>query len=142
MIPAASLCHVSPGRMRLRIPTMRGDDDYFRAVEQGLSSHCGHVAANTTTGSVLLHNAALTSAELRRVAANEGLFDLVESAATAGERYSGPRLASGLSALRAAFIMLLVALAIVQLYRGRVLTSSLSLLWHALEAARWGRDGQ
>lgn len=132
MIPGATLCHVSPGRLRLRIPTMRGDAEYFRGIEGRLSGHFSDVEANSVTGSVLVKGSHISRDRLRTLAVNQGLFELEVAHENAAR-------ASPFTDWHSAAAAIFVVLGLVQLYRGRILTPAATLLWYAIEAWHWGQ---
>jgi hypothetical protein len=141
MVPEAALCHVSPGRIRVRVPAMRGDDEYFRAVERDLSGHFGAVVANSATASILLTDSDMSVSDLRHIAAERALFALAERRATAAEP-RGARVVLELPAVPLTTAALFGLLALVQLLRGQVLAPATSLLWYALEALRTSRGNR
>ncbi len=56
MVPEASIVHRISGRMRVRVPSRRGDTAYFAAVEESLRSLHGveSVQADPLTGGILI----------------------------------------------------------------------------------------
>jgi hypothetical protein len=135
MMPGAVLCHASPGRLRIRIAAMRGDHEYFRVIEQALSSQFPDVAVNSATGSLLVKGPGISRAALERAAAEHGLFELeqrepmavVASSRPVDVAIRWPEVAAGA----------LAALAVVQALRGRVLAPAVTLAWYAAEALAW-----
>jgi len=78
MIPEAQIAHQTPGRLRIQIPSRKGDGAYFSSLQQQLSSVLGiaEVRPNSLTGSLLLLHQ--TGAEkIAAVAAEKQLFRLV-----------------------------------------------------------------
>lgn len=77
-LPVAIIKHVSPGRLRLNIPSQKRNADFFQQrLSQSLSNLAGveRIEANPLTGSVLLlHRLDIES--LARFARDQGLFDL------------------------------------------------------------------
>src|SRR5689334_17759009 len=59
-LPRARICHVSPGRVRVRIPERRYDAQYFAAVRELVSAWPGveSVEVNPVTAGVLVRFAA------------------------------------------------------------------------------------
>lgn len=51
-----SYVHSTPGRMRIRVPALRGEESRYRRMEADLAARPGitHVTANPLTGSVLI----------------------------------------------------------------------------------------
>lgn len=133
MIPGAELRHASPGRVRVRIRAMRGDEEYFRAVETGLARQFGAVVADSTTGSVLLQGADVSSAAVGRFATEQGLFELpLDQPQPRTERVAAS--ASQIEDWAPAFALLFSVLAAIQFARGRVMAPAVTLLWYALDA--------
>jgi hypothetical protein len=56
MIPEALVAHEIPGRMRMRIPSRRGDQQFFSVLKERLSGLHGieRIETNSLTGSLLL----------------------------------------------------------------------------------------
>lgn len=136
MIPDAILCHVCPGRARLRIESMRGDEAWFHALEQALSEHFDEVLARSSTGSIVLRDARISRGYLHAVAANQELFRLEETQRDASQR---PGFAVDPRATYASLGVVFVVLAVIQAYRGRLLAPTATLLWYAIEAMRFGQ---
>ncbi|AFM22949.1 HMA2 domain-containing protein [Desulfomonile tiedjei] len=77
MHPVAHVCHTIPRRLRVRIPSKRGDSDYFAHVSEKLRALHGveEVKAAPHTGSiVIIYDGELD--ELKRQAYKQGLFTL------------------------------------------------------------------
>jgi hypothetical protein len=57
MIPVAHIEHQLPGRVRLRVPSRRGEVPFFESVVQELSKHPAirELTATSLTGSITLH---------------------------------------------------------------------------------------
>jgi hypothetical protein len=58
MLPEAHLVHVSPGRVRIKIPLKRGDGEFFSSLREQLAKlpMVQNVEVNPLTGSVLVHH--------------------------------------------------------------------------------------
>lgn len=138
MLPDATLCHSSRGRVRVRIAALRRDDEYFRSVERGLVSQFEHVVADSTTGSVLVTGESATPAALRQIAAERGLFALAAPVRTRAPAGAAENVSSERDWSRAT-ALLFAGLALIQAARGTVLAPASSLAWYAVEALRWGR---
>lgn len=144
----AYLVHKAPGRLRLRVPEMRGEIPFFRELVARISQleHVESVRANPDTGGVLiLHRRDAQQALLERVAAAVNLTE---------EEYVPPsafsRAATGLakldeviaretrggSSLSSVMFLVLVGMAIAQIARGQVMAPASSLLWYALDLTR------
>ncbi len=79
MIPEAVVSHTTPGRVRVKVPSMKGDAEYFSALKEHFTHFEGvdQVEANALTGSVLF----IHSADLKAVAAfaeDNALFKLMK----------------------------------------------------------------
>jgi hypothetical protein len=148
MIPPAFIAHRLPGRIRLRIPSRKGDSRYFLDLERGLRSCPGvkAVSVNPVTASVLVSHAETANADgIARCAKQADLFALAgderrtlplirraeDVLRQADERLIG--LSRGASDLRSTLLLLLLGAGLVQLVRGEVLGSASTLLWYAFE---------
>jgi hypothetical protein len=128
--PGAFLAHASGGRTRLRVPSRRGDTDYFTACAARLAEFDGVLAVTprALTASLLVeHDGDFGAIAARARAA--GLFAL-EPASGEPELARGPAV-PGLAGV-------LGALAVVQLLRQRVLPPAITLLWYAASVAGRG----
>ncbi len=122
--------HSSPGRLRLRIRSRRGDAGYFRRLVS-LISECPaveEITANPETGGILIRHAP-AGGQIQR------LTDLIEPAAprTREGKRSLPPLAFEAGELAAGAFLVL---AVLQLGRGRVAGNAVEQLWHLYLAAR------
>ena len=79
MLPVAFLEHQIPGRIRLRVPSKRGDCAYFDSARQRLSGTpaWGEVKANARTGSLVIRDCGDVD-RLKSEAAKRGLFSLAD----------------------------------------------------------------
>ncbi|MBN1105287.1 MAG: hypothetical protein JXL84_17880 [Deltaproteobacteria bacterium] len=77
-IPEAHLVHRSLERLRLRIPSRRGNAAFFSRVEEKLSSfpRMRRLEVNPATGSLLFLGKSVDLQAIARVAQKEGLFTL------------------------------------------------------------------
>lgn len=133
-LPTAQLEHAIPGRMRLRVPSRRGDARYFAYVAEQLQGHADIVTLRTSavTGSVLiLHRSEPTA--IAAFAREDGLFDLAPGPALqeAGRRRGGGRKA--LPWLGGAAAMF-GAVGMYQAARGRLGSNAIETLWNAYNA--------
>jgi hypothetical protein len=80
MLPRAHIGHRTTNRLRLRIPSRKGDADYFAAARERLSQCRGveTIEVNSVTGSVLLLHQ-LELHQLARFGTENGLFSLESS---------------------------------------------------------------
>jgi Heavy metal associated domain 2 len=144
-LPAAYLIHHTPNRMRLRIPSRRGQVPYFEQLVGGLAGLPGidHIESNPVTGSIVL-SPAIDVTPLAQHAERAGLFVLTTDAdATTVPLATG--LARGFQGLNSQIrtlsgdnldlasvgFLALVGAAVVQLQRGHVLGPASTLLWYA-----------
>ena len=125
--PAAFTAHASGGRTRLRVPSRRGDADFFTACAARLAEFDGVLAVTprALTASLLVEHDGDFGAIAERARA-AGLFAL-EPANDEEELARGPAM-PGLAGV-------LGALAVVQLFRQRVLPPAVTLLWYAAAVA-------
>jgi hypothetical protein len=127
-LPLAYVAHAAAGRTRLRVPARQGDVEFFTACAARLAEIEGVLAVQprALTASLLVeHDIDLEAiAEQARAA---GLFTI---AADPVEREADR--APALPALAG----LLGTLAVVQLFRNRVLPPAITLAWYALALAR------
>jgi len=145
MLPSGYIAHQTGDRLRLRVPSRKGDAAYFAHVEQALMGCEGvtYIEANPLTASILVRYDGTTE-ELSQEALTQGLFALdleprpanpVLSAVSARmDQFDGIlRRTSGGSfdLLEVAFVGLIGA-SIVQALRGQVLSPASTLLTNAM----------
>lgn len=77
-LPRASVCHQSARRLRIKIPSRRGDAGYFSKAVAALSRlrRFDRLAANPQTGSLLFEADAVDAGEIAGYAAENGIFAL------------------------------------------------------------------
>lgn len=133
-LPAAQLEHTIPGRMRLRVPSRRGDAGYFARVAERLQGQADIVMlrTNAVTGSVLILHRSRPEA-IAALARKDGLFDLAPG--SVGRAGRGPRLSRGkalpwLGGAAAVF----GAVGMYQAVRGRLGSNAVETLWNAYNA--------
>ena len=140
MLPEARLVHAIPGRMRLRLPAMRGDDPYFYRLREALLEQApgAAISISPTTASILVEDAELSPHDLARLARERGWFTLImkRDAGTEQPLSAGMTGLLGASGATPSLVAILVALAILQVARGHVMVPALSLLWFAFELVR------
>jgi hypothetical protein len=148
--PQAFLVHDLPGRLRVRVPSMRGEVGYFERVLGALEDlpTVEWVTANPLTASVLVQHGQGSADEFLRTAPLADLLTLSsepprhEALAERMSRLSGEldRRLRNLSAdrvdTREAALWILVLAALLQLSRGTVLPPAGVLLWYALTLMR------
>jgi hypothetical protein len=128
MLPAATVCHAVPGRLRVRVPGMRGDEAWFRTICADVSRRpeFAVVSGNERTGTILLKGRDLEPEGLATLAREAGWFDL---------DVGGPAVAASNPDRSLATMMLVLAL--VQAMRGKVMVPAIGFVWYALELLRW-----
>lgn len=145
MLPAAQITHQMQGRVRIRIPERRRNEEYFAHLKESLSRCDGVdvVATNPLAASVLVTGTA-TGADLIAFAERSQLFAIAKSerevrpltegvAAQMGRLDGRVRAATaGHFDLNSAGMVGLVAAFLWQLSRRRVLPEALNILWYAL----------
>jgi len=79
-LPPAQVKHRSPTRMRIRIPSQRGNTGYFEQVRKAFSDSPGLTAleVNADTGSVLFLGEEIDPERLQQVARENKLYELSE----------------------------------------------------------------
>jgi len=133
MVPVASIEHQLPGRVRLRVPSKRGDVPFFERVVRELSQHPSmrELTASSLTGSItLLYCEPLQP--ITTAPADQKLFETGRF-----ERRSESKQASGLrerSGLAGGVAAALSGLGVLQVAQGNVLGSAVENLWHAFGA--------
>ncbi|MBS0003529.1 MAG: hypothetical protein KFF45_10680 [Thioalkalivibrio sp.] len=144
----AYLVHKAPGRLRLRVPEMRGDIPFFRDLVARLSplEDIEAVRANPDTGGVLiLHRRDTQQAVLNRVTSVVNLTDeeyVPPSAFSRAVTGLGKldeviaRETKGGSSLSSTIFLVLMGMALAQIARGQVMAPASSLLWYALDLTR------
>src|SRR5215470_14600411 len=138
MIPVAHIEHQLPGRVRLRVPSRRGEVPFFEKVVRELSKHPAirELTATPLTGSITLQHfgplqpiiAAAADQKLFETTRLEPQTNVNESKRTA-RLSEDPGLAGGVATG-------LSGLSLFQVVRGNVLGSAAENLWHAFGAQR------
>jgi hypothetical protein len=80
----AILSHQTPGRLRLKIPSKKGDELFFQSLKDQLSDLSGveRIEANPITGSILLIHS-IDTEKIARYALDHGLFEIKWGSANA-----------------------------------------------------------
>lgn len=144
MLPSACISHRSAGRLRIRVPSCRGQETFFRQVSRELSCFPGvdRIEANPATAGILVVPA-VDSGALARFAETQGLFRLSEDGVapmtiteTLAAEFGGlnrelRRVSDGTLDLGSLAFAALVIGAIVQWQKGHVLGPASTLLWYA-----------
>jgi len=152
MLPEAYITHVAKGRVRIKIPSRRGDRAFFSALKDKLpelSSIPGvqRIEMNPTTGSVLvIHHLDLKPSDLMMmggVLEQRGLFKLGATdlpGTSISQNIAGTfqkvnqRIADftkGEIDLPSLAVLGLLGIGLVQIGRGQVMIPAISALWYA-----------
>jgi hypothetical protein len=142
----AHICHLIPGRVRLRIPDRRGDIKYFTLLHRKLAALDGiqAVVVNPSTSSLLISHSSAVK-RLIEYAKAENLFEVTPDRFSApvsdiisGQAFSVNQrlraLSFGRLDLSSLAFLILLCLAIVQILRGQFLAPATTLLWYAIQA--------
>lgn len=148
---AAYVGHAVPGRLRLKIPSRRGDEQYFDRLKNTLGQCPGihNVEVHALTSSALIAHGC-DHESISRFGLEQGLFNLFggeEGPPLMQELFSRTGMVGDtVSAivgqrvdLMASAFVALVGLALFQTLRGNVLAPAVTLLWYAVGAAMWGQ---
>ena len=143
MLPEARIEHAIAGRVRLKVPEMRGDTGYFDQLSQAMAAleGIGSVTVRPATGSILLEDMRWNLSTLAQLAYERGWFlldslPLQRMARTADGPADWLPNDRSLAALRPSLVIVLLALAAVQAARGQVMVPAIGLLWFAFALAR------
>lgn len=147
-LPFAFVSHQVDGRVRLRVPDMRRQDEYFQRMRQRLADLPGlrRLTTNTRTGSVLIEYSGKLEA-LDELGSRLGLFrvqnrphphsmsEWLYTFTTAPDNFlkrvtDGRVDAAGITALT------LAGAGILQIVRGQALPAGWTLLWNATNLVR------
>ena len=131
MTSLAIIEHQLPGRLRLRIPTRRGDVSFFQRVVQALSEcpEIEEVYATPLTGSILVRHSGSVQA-ITAAAAERKFFEVGDRPEKA--RQVPPASSSPLDAAATG----LAGLAVFQIARGQVIGHAAENFWNAYGAQR------
>src|SRR5258707_14757814 len=154
-LPAGRVCHLTTGRLRVKIPEKRRDEAFFTNLAQRLASwdSIEKVEVNPLTASVLVHFSDLGALFAESAMRNDLFtvdFDQLEAedgkprqaltewakqgwadADKALRRWSG-----GNADIRSTAFLALVLGGILQLFRGQIAPPAATLLWDAGEILR------
>lgn len=146
MNPVAHVAHVIDGRVRIKVPSKLGDTEYFANIYENLITFPAieELRVNPVAGSLIIYHSDSSLVPLKQFAQEKQLFLLEEidyqpeallqrASTRLGSIDSGlKKLTSGDIDLRSAIFIVLMALAIRQLLKGRVMGPASTLLWQAL----------
>ena len=135
-LPRAHVAHRMPGRLRVRVPSRKGDRAYFGRAAERLGGHHGvrSVRVSPRAASVTIEHDGGAEA-IARLAREHGLFDLPEAAVVGAIAEAAPARIVGVDPGSAAAVGL-AGLGAIQLARGNVLGTGLEHLWQSYGAAR------
>jgi hypothetical protein len=138
MTPVAYIEHQLPGRVRLRVPSRRGEVPFFERVVQELSKHPSicELTATPLTGCITLHYSEPLQ-PITAAAADQKLFETrrlerqtkVSEPKWTSRPSEGPGLANGIATG-------LSGLGLLQATQGNVFGSAAENFWHAFGAQR------
>jgi hypothetical protein len=149
MLPEAYVIHSIPGRTRIRIPSKRHENLYFRSVEEKLARCDGVVSIHTNplAGSVLVLHSGDPTVIVVYARAND-LFEVVanhDEVKSVSERLLGRVheldkrvrvVSAGTLDLNSASFVVLGCAGVVQLLRRNVWPAGMTLLWYAANLLR------
>lgn len=141
MLPNAFITHVTRERVRIKIPSKKGDSAYFASLKEKLAAlselpGIQRIEANPLTGSILvLHTLDLEAMDLGLVAQYSEFNQLFRLQQPPAKQTPAPEdKASGRAAgeidVELLGILGLLGLAIVQLKRGHIMIPAISALWY------------
>lgn len=146
MLPEAHVSHQSAKRLRIKIPSHKGDWDYFQSLGKKLVKYQDFdvLQLNPVTGSVLLLDERLDVAGIEAYASENGLFDLRRAATRAvplSRRIAEPlsdtssflsRTTGGFLDLPGAAFLLLLGVGLYEIVRGNFRTPPwYTAFWYA-----------
>jgi len=147
-LPFAFVSHQVDGRVRLRVPDMRRQDEYFERMRQRLASLPGlrRLTTNTRTGSVLIEYAGQLEA-LEELGPRLGLFRLENRphphsisewlyTATSKPDHLIKRLTDGRVDAAGVTAIALAGMGISQIMKGHALPAGWTLLWNGINLVR------
>jgi hypothetical protein len=138
MIPAAYIEHQLPGRVRLRVPSKRGEVPFFEKVVRELSKHPAvhELTATPLTASIMLQYVEPLHA-ITAAAADQNLFETarVQPAPKRREPNKAGRMSKA-SSLTNGFATGLSGLSLFQVARGNMVGSAVESFWHSFGAHR------
>jgi hypothetical protein len=136
MTPVAHIEHKLPGRVRLRIPSRRGEVAFFEKVVRALSGHPAiwEIAASPLAASLTLHYSEPLQ-DIAAAAAQLALFEITQPKSATGEGDPTPAGGSGGDGgLASSLAAGLSGLGLYQVCQGNVVGSAVESLWLAFNA--------
>lgn len=153
-LPKAYIKHQMPGRVRLKIPQMRGNEPYFEHLAEAFADcdAISQIQLNSQAASLLIQHGSNPFSAVAEFAGNANLFILVAEgadelpavrarASIAAWSSSGvsqldqklAQLSEGRFDLRSIFFLGFVGLAAHQAAKGRIMSPASTFLWRAIE---------
>jgi Heavy metal associated domain 2 len=147
-LPRAFVSHSAPGRIRLRVPQMRNQAEYFANLRERLTSLAGlrGLTTNLRTASVLIEHVG-DAPDLAEVGRRLELFQLELAAKppTLSQHIYGlvsqpdsflKRLTNGRVDVAGLTVLALTGMGISQVVKGQALPAGWTLLWNAANLVR------
>lgn len=148
MLPDAYVSHVIPGRLRVKIPSKKGDARYFDDVHKQMSGYEGiaRVAVNSLTASVLVIHE-LNSRKIAAYAEQSNLFRIEDVKPFEKQTYISRKVSEtfrdvnsrvivstkGFANVPDLVLLTLVGLSVIQISRGNFTAPAwYTALWYAL----------
>lgn len=144
-LPEAVVCHHAAGRLRIRVPSRRGDAAFFAAVQDLCARKGKRPEVNPQTASLLFVGSAAALDEIAGLAREEGLFRLRAGSlphrpvmqeavrSVAGVNRSLEQLTGGRIDLPSGAFLMLLGFGIYELLRGRwTVPPWYTAFWYAL----------
>jgi hypothetical protein len=140
-LPQAHVAHRIPYRLRVHVPSRKGDRDYFHKASERLRGQPSvrSVRASSITGSITIEHDG-HARDLVQLAREIDVFDLPEAALAQAVAGQVTGTVPGLEP-SAAVSAGLAAMGIHQAIRGNLLGSGIDHLWQAYGAVRIGSPG-
>ena len=146
MIPVAHVAHMVTGRVRIKVPSRRGDVEYFTVLYEELLDYPAlvDVRVNPGTGSIIINHDAPSLEQLKSFAEEMQLFNLERtdykpevllervSLSLKGIDEGIKKYTGGDIDFRSVVFIILIGVAIKQLTRGHVVGPASTLIWQAL----------
>lgn len=152
-LPKAFIKHQMPGRVRLKIPSKRGDEQYFEELAETFAEceAIGQLQLNPPTASLLIQHGIAPFDEIAKFAANAGLFTIamgqeaelmatetssiasLTSSAAAYLDHKMADLSAGKVDVRSLLFLSFVGMAVVEAKKGHIMAPASTFLWRALQ---------
>ncbi|KAA6185533.1 hypothetical protein F2Q65_08625 [Thiohalocapsa marina] len=134
---AALVVHRTRRRLRLRVPSRRGDLEFFLALYDRLrqAPEVEDLSINPTTGGVLIWHDPAQIHRMAEVLARQGRLRLCTPAHATSAATEGPALQRSPANLRLVLLLVMVGLSVRQLMRGQLLAPALTLVLYLVDLA-------